>query len=146
LLEDLNKDQAALLLHICRGTRFTPCSLFGWWFSLWEPKGLRLVDSVGLSVEPLSSLDSLVLPPTPTQDSLFPYNVWLWVHFSAGWSLSEDSYAMLLSASITKYQGLVFGDGVGHTFGQSLVGHFLLLYSIFVPVHLQWEKIHLVMP
>ena len=53
---------------------------------------------------------------------------------AAGWSLSEDSYARLLSASITEYcQGLVLAYGMGFKLGQSLVVHPLNLCSIFVP-------------
>jgi hypothetical protein len=34
---DLHEDQAACLLHMCRGHRSVLCMLSGWWFSLCEP-------------------------------------------------------------------------------------------------------------
>ena len=43
--------------------------LFGWWFSLLDPQGSRLVDSVGFSVEILSPLDHVILPPTLTYEA-----------------------------------------------------------------------------
>jgi hypothetical protein len=42
----------------------SPCMLFGWWFTPWEPQGFRLVDSVGLPMECLSYPGPSVLPPT----------------------------------------------------------------------------------
>ena len=77
---------------------------FGWWLSLWEPQGSRLVDSVGLPVEFLSPPGSSNLSPTLSQD--FPgvlFDVWSGsLHLfqpAAGWSLSEDSYARLLASN-----------------------------------------------
>lgn len=34
LLGEPHEDQAAHLLQMCRGPRSSPCTLFGWWFSL----------------------------------------------------------------------------------------------------------------
>ena len=83
------------------------CSLVGVSVS-GSPQRSRLVDSVGLLVESRSSSGPSIIPPTPPQDSselhlilgcgspnLFPSAV--------GWSLSEDSFARLLSANITEY-------------------------------------------
>lgn len=58
----------------------------------------------------------------------------------AGWSLSKDSYARFLSASIMSIinneNGLVLAHGMGLKLGQSLVDNSLSLCSIFVPAHL----------
>jgi hypothetical protein len=51
------------ICYICEGRpRSSLCLIFGWWFSLWEPQGSRLVDSVGLPVEFLSPLGAAILP------------------------------------------------------------------------------------
>ena len=40
LLGDLHEDQAAYLLHMCKGPRSSPCMLTDWLFHLWEvPQG-----------------------------------------------------------------------------------------------------------
>ena len=43
------------ICYICAGGLGSAhvCMLFGWWFSLWEPQGSRLVVSVGLLMESL---------------------------------------------------------------------------------------------
>jgi hypothetical protein len=73
-----------------------PCLLFGWWFSLWEHPGPRLVDSVGLLVESLSFSDPQFLSQLLHKTLRAPSNVWCeslhLVPLAAGWSLSEDSY------------------------------------------------------
>jgi len=80
-----------------------------------SPQGLRLVDSVDLLVESLSSLGPSILPPPPTlpQDPLICLMFGcgsLHLFWSAyGWSLSEDSYARLLSASIKRVSLVVSG-------------------------------------
>ena len=58
---EAHEDQVVYLLHMYRGPKSSPCLLVGWWFSLWEPQGSILVDSVGLSVESLSSLGPSIL-------------------------------------------------------------------------------------
>ena len=55
---------------VCRGSRSSSCMLFSWWFSLCEVLWLRLVDSVGLLVVPLTTLACSILSPTLPQDSL----------------------------------------------------------------------------
>jgi hypothetical protein len=50
LLGNPYEDQAAHLLQICRGPGSSPCMLFDWWFSLCEPHGPMLLDSIGLLV------------------------------------------------------------------------------------------------
>lgn len=86
------EDQAAPLLHMCRGLG-PACvhSLVGG--SIFEsPQWSRLVDPVGVLVESLSPLRSSILPPTLPQDSFAPSNVCLWVSasfsISCWWSLS----------------------------------------------------------
>lgn len=37
LLRDRHEDQTAHLLHICRGSKSSPCLLYGGQFCLWEP-------------------------------------------------------------------------------------------------------------
>ena len=71
-----------------------------------SPHGPKLVDSVGLPMEFLSLLGPLALPTTLLQDSpSFIQCLALGLHLFllARWSLSEDSYDRLLSASITEY-------------------------------------------
>ena len=62
------------------------------------------------------------------------------IQSAAGWILSEDSYARLLSASITEYhlqcQELVLSLWMGFKLSQLLVGYSLSLCSIFVLVFL----------
>jgi hypothetical protein len=60
-------------IHICWGRggapRWSPCSLFGWWFGFREPLWVRLVDSIGLSVESISPLGTSVLSAPLRQES-----------------------------------------------------------------------------
>jgi hypothetical protein len=65
LLGDWPLDQAALLLHMCEGPGSSPCSLFGWWFSLWRPQGSRIVN---LCWSFLSSLGPWIPLPSLPQD------------------------------------------------------------------------------
>jgi hypothetical protein len=116
------------------------CSLVGGSVS-GSPQGSKLVGSVGLPVESLSSSGPSVLPQSLPQDSE------LYLMFGCGslnlfllaieWSLSEDSYARLLSASITvSLIGPEIGSCPwdGSQFGP-VVGHSLPLCSISVPAH-----------
>ena len=93
------------ICYICAGILVQP--LYALWLvgqSLGS-QGSRLVDSVGLLVESLSPLASSVLPSTLPQDFLSSVQCWPWVFahlfcLAAGWSLSEDSSARLLSVSL----------------------------------------------
>jgi hypothetical protein len=97
-------DQASHMLHMWRGPRSSPCSLFGWWFRLWESSRVqvswlcgcfcRVTVLVGL-LNPLNSSIRL-----PELHLLFGC-----VSLYLFWSpvASEDSYARILSASITEY-------------------------------------------
>jgi hypothetical protein len=67
----------ATYFYVTGKPRSSPCMLFGWWFSLWEPQGSRLVESVSLSVEFLSSPGPPV-PPEPFHKSPHALSiVWL---------------------------------------------------------------------
>jgi hypothetical protein len=136
------------IYYICgrgRGgkTRSSPCMLSGWWFSLWEYPRVQVSwfcwSSCGDPI-PLRFLN-----PSPNSSIRFPEVHLMFDYESlhlfqsiAGWSLSEDSYARVLYASITQYYrqclGLVLVHGMDLKLGQSLVGHSLNLCSILISV------------
>ena len=98
---------AAHLLHVCQGPWFRLCLLFGWWLSLWELPRSWLVDTITFPVKFLSPSE----PPTPSPNSsirvpnlhaMFGHGYLLVFQSAAEWSLSEDSYVRLLSASMTE--------------------------------------------
>lgn len=123
-------------------------SLVGALMSAGSP-GPRLVGSIGFLVTLLKPLGPSVLPVTLPQGSLYSlYSLhcpvfgceaqWLFGS-AAGWSLSEDSYARLLSASKAVsllMSGLALSHGGGLRLVQGLVGHSLHLCFIFIPAHL----------
>jgi hypothetical protein len=68
----------------------------------------KLVDSIGLLVESLTPPGPPIPPPSLSQDPpefhlRFGCGSLHLFWSAAGWSLSKDSYARLLSASITGY-------------------------------------------
>ena len=70
-----------------------------------SPQGSRLVDSVGLPVEFISLKFSQSFPQLiPELHPMFSYGSLHLFQSAVGWNFSEDSYARLLSASITEYQ------------------------------------------
>ena len=94
---------------------------------LWNPCPL-------LSLNPFRTLPQTLWAPS---------NVCPWVSVSVSIKFwvdpVKDCYAGILSASKTEYHscchGLVLGHGIGLNLGQSLVGHSLYLYSIFISAH-----------
>jgi len=58
--------QGHLLLHLQLEPQVHPCVLLEWWFSLWEIRGIWLLDSVIL-------LMGLQTPTIPTVPSLMPF-------------------------------------------------------------------------
>jgi hypothetical protein len=66
---DPYEEQATHLRQTCVGPRSSPCMFFGWWPSLCEPHGPKLVDSVGLLVVVLTHLPHSIISPTLSQDS-----------------------------------------------------------------------------
>jgi hypothetical protein len=68
-----------------------------------SPYGSRLVDSVGFLMVSLTSLDASILPPPPTQDSIFGCGSQHLFPSAAGWSFSDESYVKLLSISTAEY-------------------------------------------
>jgi len=133
-----HEDPEAQLLHMCRGPRSIPCMLSGWQFSLYKPHGHRLVDYVGLLVVSLTTLAPSVLPPPLQQDSpqfylMFDCGSLHQFPAVAGWSLSDDSYARLLSASIAEYHWLHPGRLSLMTWASSWASHWLAILSISGP-------------
>ena len=67
LLGHSHEGQSAYWLRMCwglgKGTRSSPCKLFGWWFSLCWAHGPKLVDSVDLLVMSSSLQGPLNLSP-----------------------------------------------------------------------------------
>ena len=51
VVSDPHEDQTAHLLHVYERPSSSPCMFFGWWSSLRESQGSRLVDSVALPIE-----------------------------------------------------------------------------------------------
>lgn len=95
------------ICYICVGRpRSNLCMFFGWWFRLWEPQGSRWVDSVGLPIKiPIPFVISffLLFHKSSQVCPLFGCVCLGLSESTVGWSLSEDSHARLLSASITEY-------------------------------------------
>ena len=87
---DSHEDQAAHLLQMCRESRFSPWIIFSWQFNLSEPPWLKFVDLVGFSCDVLdpSGHSSTRLPKL----CLFGCRSLHLFSFTAGWSLSGDSY------------------------------------------------------
>jgi hypothetical protein len=86
--------------------RSSPCMLFSWWFSLWEPPRVQVKlfwSSCGLPIP------SGFLGPSPNSSTRLPkLSLTFGCRFcgslhlfqsAAGWSLSKDSYARLLSVN-----------------------------------------------
>ena len=98
------------ICYMCTGSpRSSSCMLFGWWFIIWEPTVVQAswlfwsscrvtIPSISLTLffNSSKSLSELSLKFGCGYLHLF--------QSAAGWSLTEDSYARLPSASITEYQ------------------------------------------
>jgi hypothetical protein len=97
--QDNLEDWAAYLLHICQGPHFSSCMLFGWWLSLSELPGLRIVDLLILLWSPHLLLGPLSFPQdplvVPTHCLMFGCGYLLLFLSTVGYSHSEDSYAKL---------------------------------------------------
>lgn len=92
---------ASCLLHMYKGSHFSPWIFFGWWLSIWELRP-RLVYSVDLPVGFRFLSWPLILLQTSIKVS--DLYVWLWVTVSVSssfWIKSEGSCARFLSESIT---------------------------------------------
>jgi hypothetical protein len=72
-------------------------SIFG------RPHGSRLVDSIGLPVESLSPQVLIIQSFLQLLSLMFSCGSLHLFLLVAGWSISEDNYARILSASITEY-------------------------------------------
>jgi hypothetical protein len=107
LIKGPYEDQGTLLLHMYEvlGPAHAH-SLFSGSVS-GSPQVSRLVESVGLSVISLTSSGPSILPQlfhkTPKLHLMFGCRSLHVFPLATGWSLSEDSYAGLLSASIIEY-------------------------------------------
>ena len=83
----------------------TLCLLFGWWVTLWESPSVQVSWLAGSSnrlpvpLQALNPFSSKRLPETCPMIGCGSLHLF---QSGAGWRLSEDSYAKLLSASITK--------------------------------------------
>lgn len=96
-------------LHICSyvygGLRFSLYMLFDWWFSLQGSTYQSLVSHfVGSLSCPVSSIFPPILPQDFQTFLIFDYGSMYLFQSAAEWNLSENSYAKLLSASLTLYR------------------------------------------
>jgi hypothetical protein len=101
LLGNPHEDQVSHQLQICKGlSPFDTCSLVGGFNSVSPYGPVYLTLEVFLWCPWLLELSQSLSPLI----YLLTSNFWMWISESfsaAGWSLSEDSYARLLSVSIT---------------------------------------------
>ena len=93
-----HKDWAAQLLHVCTGFRSVLCMLSGWQFSLCGPLMAQVSWFWRFSCGVLD-LSGSFNPSFPSSScgSLHQFPS------VAGWNLSDETYARLLSASISEY-------------------------------------------
>ena len=108
LLGDTKVDWASHLLHTCLGPQLRQHKLFGWWFNVWEPLRVQVSwlcwSPCGIyfpfrNFNLYYNFSMRVLDASPMFNSGY-------LHLSdsaAEFSLSEDNYARLLSASRTQY-------------------------------------------
>ena len=83
----------------------TLCLLFGWWVTLWESPSVQVSWLAGSSNRlpvPLQALNPFSSKRLPETCPMIGSGSLHLFQSGAGWRLSEDSYAKLLSASITK--------------------------------------------
>jgi hypothetical protein len=122
-------------------SRSSPCSLFGWSFSLWEPARVQVSwlccwSSCGV---PVLFRSYNLSPKLFHKTSWTPSNVWLWIStFFFHWVLGGDFLSVVVLGSFCKHNTVSFivsgiGSCHGLNMGKSLVGHSSCLCSIFVP-------------
>jgi hypothetical protein len=93
-----------LTCYICAGVLGLACvcSLFGWWFRLWEPPRVQVSWLCWPSCR-FSVLFAFFNPAPTKLHLMFVCESLHLFPLAAGWSLSEDSYIRFLSVSITEY-------------------------------------------
>ena len=141
----LMPDKASMLLYMQLEPWVPPCVLFGWWFSPWELRGVRLADIVVLPMGLQTPLVPSVLSLTPPSVSFC--SVW-WlattICICIGQALAEAlrrhpyqapvSKYFLASAIVTEFGGCIWDGSLGGAvsrwpFLQSLL-HSLSLYFL----------------
>jgi hypothetical protein len=96
------------LLHMCRQPRSSLCSLFGWWFSLWELTGVH-VSWLYWSFCEIPVLFGLRNPFSNFSSGLLELRLMFRCEslhlfpLAAGWSFLENSFTRFLSGSMTEY-------------------------------------------
>jgi hypothetical protein len=121
-----------------KSLRLTPAgSLVG--FCVWKPPQAQFVDSVGLLRVSLTPLTHSILSPTLSQESLS--STWclvvaLCITFPQLMNeVSQETVILGFCLQNSRVLLIVSEVGIGLKLGQSLLGHALTLYTIFIPAH-----------
>lgn len=95
-LEGPHVDHAAYLLHMCRGLGLAH-AYFGWWFSLYSPPKAKVNLLYRSSCVSLTPSTPLIFLKTPPAQPMFDCGFLHRFPQVTEWSVSEDSYARILS-------------------------------------------------